>query len=138
MPEKGWKRAERVIAEMLHGKRIPVTGRTRGDAPDVAHPDLSIEVKHWKKIPGKTFMNDAMDQAVKSADDTQIPIVVAHSKGQSYGESMVYIRLDDFIERFLDDDGRLKTKWTQMDSPLDVPGFKDTAYLFSRDVRREL
>ena len=137
MPEKGWKRAERVIAEMLHGKRVPVTGRTRGDAPDVDHPDLSIEVKHWKKIPGKTFMDDAMDQAIKSADDTQIPIVVAHSKGQSYGESMVYIRLDDFIERFLDEDGRLKTKWTQMDSPLDVPRLTYPADFLLRDFERK-
>ena len=138
MTEKGWKRAERVIADMLHGKRIPVSGRQRGDSADIDHPDLSPEVKHWKVVPGYAFYIDAMDQAQKSAGEYQVPIVVAHKKGTPYGDSMVAMSLNDFTARFLDDDGRLKTKWTQMDSPDDVPRLKGTADLFQRNPKRKL
>jgi hypothetical protein len=44
-----WKRAERVIARILGGERIPVNGR-RG--PDATPPALSVQVKHRETIPG--------------------------------------------------------------------------------------
>jgi hypothetical protein len=34
---KDWKQAERRIADLLGGQRIPVTGRQRGDTPDIEH-----------------------------------------------------------------------------------------------------
>ena len=48
---KDWKTAERRIAELLGGQRIPVTGRQRGDTPDIEHAALSIEVKSRKSLP---------------------------------------------------------------------------------------
>jgi hypothetical protein len=45
MTEKAWKRAERRIAQMLGSRWVPVSGRQRGNAADVAHPTLSVEVK---------------------------------------------------------------------------------------------
>jgi hypothetical protein len=49
MTDKCWKAAERRIATLLGGKRVPVNGR--GDEPDVAHPWLAIEVKHRASLP---------------------------------------------------------------------------------------
>lgn len=47
-----WKAVERAVAATIGGTRIPVSGRARGDAPDIAHPLWSVEVKHRKKLPG--------------------------------------------------------------------------------------
>jgi len=48
---QAWKRTERNVAALLGGRRVPVTGRQRGDTPDVAHPLLSLEVKHRREVP---------------------------------------------------------------------------------------
>jgi hypothetical protein len=48
---KDWKTCERRVAEVLGGKRVPVSGRVRGYCPDVEHPTLSIECKNRKKLP---------------------------------------------------------------------------------------
>ena len=45
MKRSTWKAVERGFAEALGGRRVPVTGRSRGDAPDVAREKWSIEVK---------------------------------------------------------------------------------------------
>lgn len=131
MADRTWKHAERVIAKMLHGRRIPVSGRQRGDSADIEHPDLAPEVKHGKNVMGWAFVQDAMDQAVKSARGEQVPIVVVHKVYTSYNESLVIMTIDNFIERFLDDDGRLKTTWTQMDRKVNVPRITDPADLFT-------
>lgn len=62
---KSWKTCERRIAAELGGSRIPVSGRDRGDAPDVDHPSLSIEVKSRKKLPA--WLLDAIAQAEAAA-----------------------------------------------------------------------
>jgi Holliday junction resolvase len=62
---KNWKSCERRIAEELGGVRVPVSGRSRGDAPDVDHPSLSIEVKSRKKLPA--WLLDAIAQAEGAA-----------------------------------------------------------------------
>jgi hypothetical protein len=49
---KDWKTAERRIAKELGGTRVPVTGRGRGDVPDIEHPALSVEVKSRRRLPG--------------------------------------------------------------------------------------
>jgi hypothetical protein len=55
---KDWKACERRVAALLGGRRVLVSGRTRGDRPDVEHPTLSIECKSRKKLPA--WMEDAM------------------------------------------------------------------------------
>jgi hypothetical protein len=42
---RDWKQAERKIAAILGGRRIPVSGRGLGDAPDIEHLVLSVEVR---------------------------------------------------------------------------------------------
>ena len=91
---KDWKGCERRIAEFLGRKRVPVSGRTRGDCPDVEHPTLSIECKSRKKLPA--WIEDAMKQAEASAKDGQLPVVVLHQDRAPYAESLVVLRLEDF------------------------------------------
>ena len=47
---KCWKQAERRVAELLGGRRVPVSGRACGGSPEVEHPTLPIEVKSRKRI----------------------------------------------------------------------------------------
>ncbi|GIV60277.1 MAG: hypothetical protein KatS3mg043_1366 [Rhodothermaceae bacterium] len=94
MPEKPWKRTERRVAERLGGKRVPVTGRSRGDAPDVAHAWLSIEIKHRQRLPA--WIEDAMRQAEAAARDGQLPVAVLHERGRNHDRDLVVLRLADF------------------------------------------
>lgn len=95
-----WKMVERKIAGLLGGERIPVTGRQRGDAPDIKHSHLSVEVKHRKALPD--WLLDAMRQAQASRKGKQLPVVILHGKNTKYAESMVLVRLDDFVEWYGD------------------------------------
>ena len=95
MADKAWKRIERGVAKILGGVRVPVSGRQRGDSPDVAHPLFSVEVKHREKLPEWLF--DAMQQAQASERDGQIPLVVLHQKGMSVPTSFAVVRLVDLV-----------------------------------------
>jgi hypothetical protein len=92
---KDWKACERRISELLGGKRVPVSGRTRGDAPDIVHHQLSIEVKSRKRLPA--WLEDAMKQAEASATDGQVPVAVLHQDSQRYTDCLVLLRLADFV-----------------------------------------
>lgn len=89
-----WKKGERAIAGKLGGKRVPVSGRARGDAPDIAHPTLSPEVKCRKTLP--EWLVDAMDQAKRSAAGGKTPIVILHETGRRHDDDLVVVRLRDF------------------------------------------
>jgi len=102
-----WKATERKIAAVLGGRRIPVTGRARGDAPDVAHPWLAIEVKHWAQLPAR--VTAAMRQAEAAAHPGQLPIAVIHGAGERIQRALVVMRLGEFVEWF--GDGRDAQEW---------------------------
>ncbi len=61
---KDWKQAERRIASIRGGVRVPVSGRQRGDAPDILHPRLSVEVKPRSKLPA--WIEEGMRRAESS------------------------------------------------------------------------
>ncbi len=88
-----WKAVERRIAKILGGVRVPITGRTRGSTPDIEHDTLSLEVKHRKKYPD--WLHDAMDQAIQSQKENQIPTVVLHQERRPHDEDYVIFRLGD-------------------------------------------
>jgi hypothetical protein len=94
------KGTERKIATLLGGRRVPVTGRQRGDAPDIDHPSLSIECKHRQSIP--QWLTEAITQAHAAACAEQLPIVVIHEHGPPYTDALVVTTLADFIERIGD------------------------------------
>jgi hypothetical protein len=91
-----WKHAERQIAKRLGGRRVPVSGRA--GQPDIAHPWLSIEVKHRRRLP--QWLSVAMEQAEQSAAPGQLAVCVLHESGTRYGQSLVLVRLADFEEWF--------------------------------------
>jgi len=106
MTDRGWKRTERRTAAILGGKRVPITGRQRGDSPDVAHPWLSVECKHRKRLPA--WILDAMDQARAAARLDQLPVAILHESGRRHDDNLVLVRLGDFREWFgpeVSDDG---------------------------------
>ena len=94
---RDWKTAERRIAEELGGVRVPVSGRARGDAPDVDHPTLSIEVKSRKRLP--KWLEKAVAQAEAAATQPQLPVAVLHQDGRRYRDALVVVRLKDFDKR---------------------------------------
>ena len=102
---RAWKRDESEIARLLGGERVPVTGRQRGYRPDVDHPWLSLEIKSWASLPQRVA--EAMDQAEKAAayakrreQRDKLPIAVIHGKSTHRGNSLVVMRLDDFLDWF--------------------------------------
>lgn len=95
-----WKAVERSIASLIGGKRVPVSGRQRGESPDIAHNWLSIEVKHRRKLP--KWIHDALDQAIKSVRGNQLPVAILHQKGQRFNDAFVVVRLSDFRDWFGD------------------------------------
>lgn len=80
----------------MGGRRVPVTGRQRGDAPDVEHPIFSIEVKHRETLP--VWLYEAMGQAEASVRGEQIPLVILHKKGQPIAECLTVMRLQDILK----------------------------------------
>ena len=93
---RDWKQAERRIAAILGGRRIPVSGRGRGDNPDIEHPTLSVEVKARASFPA--WLEDALRQAELSATDKKTPAVVLHRDRRRYADALVVLRLSEFAE----------------------------------------
>ena len=91
-----WKRTERVVARRLGGERVPVSGRQRGDVPDVKHELWSDEVKHWSRMPVRVV--EAMQQAKAAVRGDQVPIVVLHAADTHHDEDLVVVRLGDFVD----------------------------------------
>ncbi len=94
---KDWKACERRIAKLLGGQRIPVTGRQRGETPDIEHATLSIEVKSRKSLPA--WLLDALSQAqAASKDGKKMPVVVLHQDHAPYAHSLVVLKLKDLAD----------------------------------------
>lgn len=97
MNRSRWKQIERDWALWLGGKRVPVTGRQRGDAPDVAHDLYAIEVKAGKVMSPR--LREGMAQAKAAAVGTgKTPLLcVTHSVGPGHAnEHYVVMALEDF------------------------------------------
>jgi hypothetical protein len=97
-----WKASERRIAEILGGKRVPVTGRERGSAPDVEHPFFAIEHKYGKVL--STRFQTAIEQANAAAEGTdKLPLVTfEHARGGNVGNIIgVTMLMDDFLKLIL-------------------------------------
>lgn len=102
-----WKASEREIAALLGGVRVPITGRTRGSAPDIEHKWLGIEVK--SRIARLLILQEMMDQASKAAEFsykrdgvTRLPVGIYHVVGTRYDKAFITMRLGDFLEWFGD------------------------------------
>jgi len=98
MANTAWKRCERAVASRLGGQRVPITGRARGDVPDVAHPWLAVEVKHRRALPA--WLKGALAQAEAAAQEGQLPLAVLHEAGARHDSDLVVLRLGDFAAWF--------------------------------------
>lgn len=103
MSEAPWKVAERRIAEVIGGRRVPVSGRARGDVPDIHHAWLCPEVKSRRTLPA--WLIEALAQARAAAGPHQLPVAVLHETGHRYGHALVVVRLDDWLDWFGDGAG---------------------------------
>lgn len=99
MADKAWKACERRVAKYINGERVPITGRQRGDAPDIKHNWLSVEVKYRKTTP--EWIKDAMRQAKASARGNQTPVVIICEKGQDVGRAWALFELEEVRDRWL-------------------------------------
>ncbi len=79
---------------------MPVSGRGRGDQPDIVHPWLSLEVKDRAALP--LWLLDALDQAERSATLAQLPAAVLHRAGDRHDHALIVLRLADFVDWFGD------------------------------------
>jgi hypothetical protein len=93
-----WKRTERKIASIIGGERVPVTGRQRGDVPDIRHDWLSVECKHRRSVP--QWLQEALQQAQAAVRGDQLPIAVIHPHGARHSDDLVVMRLGDFRDHF--------------------------------------
>ena len=98
MADKLWKATERKVARIFGGERVPVTGRSRGDVPDIRHRWLSVEVKTRRALP--LWLRDALAQARAAATPQQLAVVILHQRGLRHGEDLVVLRLADWVEWF--------------------------------------
>ena len=100
MADKAWKACERRVAKYIGGERVPITGRQRGDAPDIKHAWLSVEVKYRKKMP--EWIKDAYSQAVASKKGPHsMPVVILCEKGEDIGKAWILTELNEFRDRWL-------------------------------------
>ena len=97
--DKAWKACERRVAKYIGGERVPITGRQRGDAPDIKHNWLSVEVKYRKKLPD--WIKDALSQAKASQIRQQLPVVIMCEKGEETGKCWIMCELGEFRDRWL-------------------------------------
>ena len=89
-----WKRIEREIAKRVNGQRVGNTGK---DTPDVIGSGgyLICEVKHRAKLPD--WLKGALIQAETHAESDQLAVAILHEKRMIIDDSLVILRLDDFI-----------------------------------------
>lgn len=92
-----WKAVERKLAGRLGGQRVPITGRARGSAPDIAHAVYAIEVKHRRVLP--TWIRTALAQAEASKRAPQrLAIAILHERCARHDDDLVVMSLRDFEE----------------------------------------
>ncbi len=94
MTERAWKRAERGIARIVGGERVPVNGR--GDLPDVLSSRFSVEVKN-RALP--EWVLHAVQQAEigKWETDKDYHMAVIHYPGTQFGSSLALLRIKDLM-----------------------------------------
>jgi hypothetical protein len=96
MADKRWKATARRIAALVGGRCVPVSGRGRGDQPDIAHSWLSLEVKDRATLPA--WLLDALDQAEASATPAQLPVAVLHRGGDRHDHALIVLRLGGLVD----------------------------------------
>tara|TARA_R100001163_G_scaffold49330_1_gene37070 strand:- start:1015 stop:1395 length:381 start_codon:yes stop_codon:yes gene_type:complete len=102
MNRETWKAQERDYAKKIHGKRIPVTGRSGSDVPDITSHTIVGEVK--KSGTGKAVSLKTMKalRGIKKVGKStgKIPVLfqAQRENGKRDVEHVVTMYLDDFMK----------------------------------------
>lgn len=75
MKRDRWKSIERDWAEALGGRRVPVTGRQRGDVPDVEHPLFSVEIKGGQRLVSSRVQLGLEQAKAAASGNGKLPLV---------------------------------------------------------------
>lgn len=95
MPDRTWKRRERVAATQLGGRRIPVTGERAG--ADGESAIVALQCKHGRNRP--SYLRDWLTGIVTAAQARQkIGVVVWSSHRERQEDAVVVMRWTDFVE----------------------------------------
>jgi hypothetical protein len=98
MNSRAWKQSESDMALALGGRRVPITGRARGESPDIEHTTWAIEHKAGRVLPARLTL--AWEQArAAAAGTTKTPLVtIDHRPGPGQPrQCYVMMRLEDFV-----------------------------------------
>ena len=101
MNRETWKAQEREYAKKIHGQRIPVTGRSGSDVPDITSHTIVGEVK--KSGTGKAVSLKTMKamRGIKQVGmaSGKLPILLQAQResGKRDVEHIVSMYLDDFL-----------------------------------------
>lgn len=94
MSRHAWKRSERVIAKLLGGRRIPVTGIDRHGA-DVVTDCFAVQVKTGRNRP--SYLKAWLNGICQTAGD-KTGLVVWQASRERIEDAVVVMRLKDFID----------------------------------------
>ncbi|MEM1672149.1 MAG: hypothetical protein QXT86_08875 [Archaeoglobaceae archaeon] len=89
---KRGKRAQKEIAKLLEGLDIGILGKA-----DILTELFIVEVKHRKTFIGESFLQEAENYQKEHKLFNKIPIAVIHTFRKKYEDSIVCIRLKDFL-----------------------------------------
>ncbi len=104
-----WKSVERSIARLFGGRRTGPRGIAVADVADHRYQSwLAIEIKHRKKLP--QWILDALKQAELAAGEHKLAMVVLHERRMRYKDSLVVLRLSDWIDWFEGNDVQRATE----------------------------
>ena len=103
MTDTAWKAWERKVAAIFGGKRRGAyTGSAQGGRSDVIKAGWSIECKLLSR-PGFADLLAAAEQAERNAEKPDdIPVAVVKRKGEAITQALVVMRLERFVEFFVD------------------------------------
>jgi len=94
-----WKKSEARLAALIGGTRVPVSGRARGDAPDIEHPRFAVECKFGRVLGTRLLLGIAQAEAAAEKSGKTPLVLVEQTAGQGRpNRRYALLRLDDFIE----------------------------------------
>jgi hypothetical protein len=97
-----WKKSERRMAARMGGERVPVSGRQRGDQPDIAGATiaaipLSIEHKYGRRILSAR-LHEALDQAdaARRSPEDMAVVTVEEVRDGKMNRHLVIVDAEDW------------------------------------------
>ena len=107
-----WKQSERRMASQMGGQRVPVSGRSRGDHPDITGADnagfpISIEHKYGRRILSARI-HEALDQAHAARRDNELAVVTLEEvRVGKLNRQLVLLSVEDW--------NRIRTAYTNLE-----------------------